>query len=88
MITEITRNKEICGGKACIKGTRIRVIDIVERYKILNEKPEEIANNFGISISAVFAALWYYYEHPQEMQEEIEKNKESIRKLRQELATA
>lgn len=85
MAHKITRDKKICGGKACIEGTRIRVIDIIERYKILKEKPEEIATAFDIPIEAVFAALAYYYEHATEMKKEIDDDKEFVRKIKSEL---
>ena len=85
MATEIVKNKDVCGGKACIKGTRIRVIDIVERYKFLGEKPEEIADVFNLSIEAVFTSLSYYYAHLPELQEEIEYDKELAKKLRSEM---
>ncbi len=79
---KITKKPGICGGKACIDGTRIRVIDAVERYKLLKEKPEEIAAAFGIPVQAIFAALSYYYQHPKEIREEIASEKELIRKMR------
>ena len=82
---EIIRDRKICGGKACIKGTRIRVIDIVERYKILNEKPEEIASAFDIPIDSVFTALSYYYRHTAEIKKEIDDDKELVKKLKGEM---
>ena len=85
MAHKIVRDKKICGGKACIEGTRIRVIDIIERYKILKEKPEEIAAAFDIPIEAVFAALAYYYEHAAEMKKEIDNDKELVKKIKSEL---
>ena len=43
----ITINSDQCGGRACIRGMRIRVIDILELYaagltaqEILNELPD------------------------------------------------
>ena len=85
MTTEIVKNKDVCGGKACIKGTRIRVIDIVERYKFLGEKPEEIAQLFNLPIEAVFTSLSYYYAHLPGLQEEIEHDQELAKKLRSEM---
>ncbi len=82
---EITRDRKICGGKACIKGTRIRVIDIIERYKLLKEKPEEIATAFDIPIDSVFTALSYYYKHTAEMKKEIDDDKELVKKLKGEM---
>ena len=85
MATEIVHNVDICGGKACLKGTRIRVIDIVERYRFLHEQPEEVAAAFDLPVEAVFAALSYYYAHMPEIREEIEKDKELVQKLRTEM---
>src|SRR3989338_11559874 len=84
-MVKITHNPKICGGKACIEGTRIRVIDIIERYKILNESPEEIAEGFAIDIDAVFAAISYYYKHTAEIKNEIDKDKAFVEKMRKEL---
>lgn len=85
MVTEIVHNEDICGGKACIKGTRIRVIDVVERYSFLQEKPEEIAAAFDLPIEAVFTTLSYYYAHMPQIRKEIEADKELLRKLRAEM---
>ena len=85
MEPEIVRDKKICGGKACLKGTRIRVIDIIERYKILKEKPEEIATSFDVPIDSVFTALSYYYKHTAEMKKEIDEDKELVKKLKGEM---
>ena len=78
MATEIISDKRKCGGKSCIKGTRIRVIDIVERYVILKESAEEIAAAFDLPIEAIFAALTYYYNNIIEIKKEIETDKELI----------
>lgn len=82
MTHEITRIKDVCGGKACLQGTRIRVIDIVERYKLLKEQPEEIALKFSLPIEAVFSALSYYYGHLQEINGEIAGDKWFLKSLR------
>lgn len=78
----ISRKKEVCGGKACIEGTRIRVIDIIERYKLLGEKPEDIASHYDIPVPAVLTAITYYYEHPDAIQKEILSEKALVNKLR------
>lgn len=82
---QITRNPRICGGKACIEGTRIRVIDVIEHYKILKESPEDIALGFGISIPAVLTAISYYYEHAAEINREIDEDKAFVEKMRKEM---
>ncbi|MCG6169224.1 DUF433 domain-containing protein [Leptospira sp. FAT1] len=47
LIKRITVNPEICGGKPCIRGLRIRVIDVLELFsnglsheQILEEMPD------------------------------------------------
>ena len=67
----ITKDAEICGGKACIDGTRIRVMDIV---CLLEEgyTPERMLNVFAtaapLTLSQVHAALTYYYDHKEEIE--------------------
>jgi len=84
-MVNITHDSKICGGKACIEGTRIRVIDIIERYKILKESPEDIAEGFAIDIDAVFAAISYYYKHTAEIKESIDNDRKFVEKMRKEL---
>jgi uncharacterized protein (DUF433 family) len=66
----ITHDPRILGGRACIDDTRIRVLDIVA---LLHEgrKPEEMLDVFAVplTLAQVHAALAYYYDHPQEIEE-------------------
>ncbi len=82
MSHEISREKGVCGGKACLRGTRIRVIDIIERYKVLKEMPEEIAAAFDIPIDSVFSALAYYYKNAGLIKREIEEDRAFVKKLK------
>ncbi|HLE69459.1 MAG TPA: DUF433 domain-containing protein [Vicinamibacteria bacterium] len=65
----ITKDPEVCGGKACIDGTRISVADIV---CLLDEgySPERMLNVFAtpLTLSQVHAALTYYYDHREEIE--------------------
>ena len=38
----ITRNKKLRGGVPVISGTGVRVLDIVIRYEIMGQSPEDI----------------------------------------------
>ncbi len=79
---KIVKTKDICGGSARIDGRRIRVMDVVETYEFLGYSPEKIAEEFDLSLSQVFAALQYFYEHPQEIRDEIREHKEFVEKMR------
>ena len=66
----INKDPKVCGGNACIDGTRIRVMDIV---CLLQEGhvPEQMLNVFSVplTLGQVHAALAYYYDHRDEIEE-------------------
>lgn len=68
----ITRDPAIRGGQSCLDGSRIAVADIVAAQRD-GSRPEEIRTLFGASLSLaqVHAALAYYYDHPDEIEEEF-----------------
>lgn len=73
----IGRYPNICGGEPVISGTRFPVRSVV--FYILKEGmlPEELANEFPhLSLSAIYDALSYYYDHTEEIESLIEDNKE------------
>ena len=82
--SKIVKDK-LMSGSPRIAGTRIRVRDIVEKYIVIEESPAVIAREFGISLSDVHEVLSYYYEHTEEIQEEIRKDREFIEKFRKEM---
>ncbi len=80
-INHITEDVRVCGGKACIDGTRITVKDVV----CLHEEgyvPEQMRNVFATPLTPaqVYAALAYYHDH----KEEIEASFEEEEKLMEE----
>ena len=64
----ITKNPDICSGRACVAGTRIRVMDIVA-LRGAGVSPEEIVQEFPSLESTidVYAALVYYADHKDEI---------------------
>lgn len=75
----LTRNPKVQGGEPVIKGTRFPVRSIV--FYIIKEGmfPEELVKEFPqLSLSAVYDALSYYYEHQKEIEELLKKQKEEI----------
>ena len=75
----ITKTSGVCGGKACIAGHRIRVIDIMIRHERFGESADEIVSQFpGITLGDVYAALAYYYDHQEEIEEEMRQETETV----------
>ncbi|MBE7383082.1 MAG: DUF433 domain-containing protein [Leptolyngbya sp. SIO1E4] len=63
---------DICGGKPRIAGHRIRVQDVVIWYEHLNMSPDDIVYHYpSITLADVHAALTYYYDHLDEIRQDI-----------------
>ena len=71
-IKHIVRTPDIYGGKPCIEGHRISVHDIAESHR-LGLTPEQIVSEHypTLSLTQVYAALLYYYEHKDEIDRDI-----------------
>jgi uncharacterized protein (DUF433 family) len=77
MTDRITRTPGVCGGKACIEGHRIRVMDIAIMYEHQGMSAEEIVEQYpSITLGDVHAALAYYYDNIEEIREDIRQNNE------------
>src|SRR5258708_12597154 len=67
--THITKDPRVCGGKACIDSTRIRVMDIVllQRQGL---KPQNMIEYFSVplTLAQIHGAPPSYYHHPHELQ--------------------
>ncbi len=70
-INLIYRDPEVRGGRPCIVGTGLRVIDIIMSMQFGNRTPEQIALDYDISLAKVHAALAYYYENRAEIDDDI-----------------
>ena len=87
----ITKDAQVCSGRACVEGTRIRVMDIVAMRRE-GVSPERIVQEFTSlsGVEDVYAALLYYGDHKDEIEsdfaedarlaEEWEHNEEARRK--------
>jgi uncharacterized protein (DUF433 family) len=70
--SHITKDPDVCGGVACIDGTRIRVMDIVS-LKRRGESPEQMLEAYpSLDLAQIYASLSYSYEHPEEIEASFE----------------
>ena len=66
----------MCGGRTCIAGHRVRVLDVVVWSEHQGMTPDEIVSQApSITLADVHAALAYYFDHVDEIQEEIRAEK-------------
>src|SRR6266581_495119 len=67
----ITKTPGVCGGKACIDGTRIRVNNIVFLHKD-GANDEKILEAYpDLTPAQIHAALAYYYDNREEIDAEL-----------------
>lgn len=66
---------DVCGGRPRIAGRRIRVQDIAEWHVHQGQSVESIADDFRLTFSDVYAALAYYFDHQQEIEDAMERDR-------------
>jgi uncharacterized protein (DUF433 family) len=72
VVSHISRTPGICGGRACIAGHRIRVLDIIVWHEKRGYSPDEIVGLFlGINLADVYAALAYYFDNRDEIEADL-----------------
>ena len=78
----IVKTPGLCGGRACITGHRIRVMDIAVLHEKRGLSPEEIVHQYpGIALADVHAALTYFLDHREEIEDEFRQDEEAVSRL-------
>jgi len=72
----------VAGGKPRISGHRITVQNIVIWHERMRRNADEIASEYGLSLADVYAALTYYYDHREQIDESIRADEALIAQLR------
>ena len=67
----IVKAPDYCGGKAAIDHTRVRVMNLVFLHKEGKTAAEIQETYSDLSLGQVFAALAYYYDHPDEIEADL-----------------
>ncbi len=64
----------VAGGKPRIAGRRITVQDIALWHERLGRSADEIATEYDLMLSDVYAALAYYFDHREDIDQQIERD--------------
>ncbi len=84
----ITKTPGVCGGKARIEGHRIRVMDIALLHERLGLNANEIIGHYPtLTLSDVHAALAYYFDHIEEIRDEIRGEQEYVEEFQRKHAS-
>ena len=76
----------ICGGLPRIAGTRLKVQHIVLEYERLGWSPDRICDSHpGVTLAQIHAALSYYCDHREKIDQDIREDLEFAKRMRSEL---
>jgi uncharacterized protein (DUF433 family) len=76
-MSHIVKTPGVCGGRARIAGHRVRVGDIVAWHEHRGCSPDEIVDMFpGITLADVYAALAYFFDNRQEIENDFHQDQE------------
>jgi uncharacterized protein (DUF433 family) len=81
-IEHIVKTPGICGGKPRVAGRRMKVSEIILWHTRSGWPVEKIAEQFGLTLAQVHAALAYYYDHRDEIEQQIREEQEVEQTLR------
>jgi uncharacterized protein (DUF433 family) len=74
----VVRTPDVCGGAARLDGTRFPVRSVVVYVLQQGLTPEQLSEEWpGISLAAIYDALSYYYDHREEVDRDIDENRET-----------
>ena len=80
-INLIYRDPKVRGGRPCIVGTSLRVIDIVSAMRWNGRSPEQMAEDYQVTLGQVYAALAYYYCNQAELDADMRENERKSRAI-------
>jgi uncharacterized protein (DUF433 family) len=74
---------DLVSGKPHIAGRRITVQNIVIWHEQMGRSADEIASEHDLTLSEIYAALAYYYDHRIEIDQSIRESEQFVELLRQ-----
>ena len=78
----VTRTPGVCGGKPCVRGTRIRVWDIHDWYSAGHSVDEIIEQFRRLTRADVHGAMAYFWDHEDEIRAMRRADEEYVERMR------
>ncbi len=72
----------VAGGKPRIAGHRITVQNIIIRHERMGKSADEICAEYDLTLADVYAALAYYFDHRDEIDQSLEESEAFVEALR------
>jgi uncharacterized protein (DUF433 family) len=82
LVQHIEISPAVAGGKPRIAGHRITVQNIAIWHERMGMSADEIATEHGLTLGDVYAALAYYYDHREQIDESTRADEAFVEELR------
>ncbi len=82
-VAHIVSTPGVLGGKPRLAGHRISVQDVAIWHERMGRSVDEIATDYDLSLAEVYAALAYYFDHRDEIDERIRHGATMVEELKQ-----
>jgi uncharacterized protein (DUF433 family) len=79
----ISIDPDVRGGRPCVTETGIAVSDIVIAKVVHTLSPDEIADDYDLTLGQVYAALAYYYENKEAIDHNIMERRELATQMKE-----
>jgi len=76
---------DVAGGRPRVAGRRIRVQDIAIWHDRMGLCADEIAAEYDLTLSDVYAALAYYFDHREEIDQQMEEDDAFVEAMRRQI---
>ena len=77
----------VVGGKPHIKGHRITVQNIVIWHERMGKSVDEIASDYNLSLSEIYAALSYYFDNQDKVNASIRDGENFVEEMKKQNAS-
>jgi uncharacterized protein (DUF433 family) len=75
----------VVGGKPRIAGRRITVQNIVIWHEWMGLSADEIATDYNLALAEIYAALAYYFNNPQEIDQAIKDSQAFVEEMKKKI---
>jgi uncharacterized protein (DUF433 family) len=75
----------VVGGKPRIAGRRITVQNIVIWHEWMGLSADEIATDYNLALAEIYAALAYYFNNPQEIDQSIKDSQAFVEEMKKKI---
>lgn len=81
----IERTPGVVGGKPRLAGRRITVQNIVIWHEWLGLSADEIATEYDLTLAEIYAALAYYFDKPEEINQALKESEAFVAELKKQI---